>query len=513
LKWLSLFSGIGGFDLALEKAGHTVVGACEIDEYARQVFQKRFPYVPLHKDATKLKAEELPDFDAICAGFPCQTFSIAGKRLGFEESRGTLFFEIARIAKQKRPRYLLLENVKGLLSHDSGRTFAEILATLDELGYDAEWQVLNSKYYVPQNRERIFIIGYLRNQPRPQIFPFGQEHKLSDESGRGKQESGTGIRSEVSTIDSRYGALRNSGETYIVADRSRSYAGTGRNLESPKNISNSLTSVQKDNLVVEPELDVIKDSDQDTYRLYGTEGISRSLRASPGGFGKMTGLYDVTPIMAPDIKKKSQNGRTIKEAGEPSFALTAQDKHGIIQIPKKKIRIGTPQVAIIQPYLREWLAKSEITITEIERIFGTRAPHHWFEKIKFASLPEIDDWPTLKEILKFDDKYDSLMTDFRWMTEFEIMLEHKARHKDKGNGFGVEIKSPNDNASALTTWTEKSQVLNLGAKIRRLTPTECERLQGFPDGWTSGISDTQRYKCLGNAVTVPVVYDIVKKLL
>ncbi|KKK58587.1 hypothetical protein LCGC14_3042940, partial [marine sediment metagenome] len=129
-KFFDLFAGIGGFHLGLKK-NFQCVGACEIDRYARQVYSRHFPKVKIWEDATKIKPEELPDFDILCAGFPCQTFSIAGKRLGFEESRGTLFFEIARIARQKRPRLLLLENVKGLLSHDNGKTFAEILTTLD----------------------------------------------------------------------------------------------------------------------------------------------------------------------------------------------------------------------------------------------------------------------------------------------------------------------------------------------------------------------------------------------
>ena len=119
MKCFSLFSGIGGFDLALERQGHTMVGACEIDKYARSIYSEHFPNVPVWEDATKIKTKNLPDFELLCAGFPCQAFSMAGKRLGFEESRGTLFFEIVRIAREKRPRYLLLENVKGLLRHDN----------------------------------------------------------------------------------------------------------------------------------------------------------------------------------------------------------------------------------------------------------------------------------------------------------------------------------------------------------------------------------------------------------
>ena len=125
---------------------------------------RNFGSYPEYDDAKNLQPKSLPYFDVLCAGFPCQAFSIAGKRLGFEDTRGTIFFEIARIAKEKRPPYLFLENVRGLLSHDKGRTFDTIISTLDEMGYDAEWQVLNSKYFVPQNRERIFIVGHLRDR-------------------------------------------------------------------------------------------------------------------------------------------------------------------------------------------------------------------------------------------------------------------------------------------------------------------------------------------------------------
>jgi DNA (cytosine-5)-methyltransferase 1 len=181
VKFFDLFAGIGGFRIALEREGFTCVGFCEIDKWARKLY-KAYYHVreeEEYEDATKINPEDLPDFDILCAGFPCQAFSIAGKRRGFEDTRGTLFFEIARIAKVKRPTHLLLENVKGLLSHNEGRTFEIILKTLDELGYDAEWQVLNSKDFgVPQNRERVFIIGHLRGKSRPKIFPLSETDKV-----------------------------------------------------------------------------------------------------------------------------------------------------------------------------------------------------------------------------------------------------------------------------------------------------------------------------------------------
>ncbi|EFD87481.1 hypothetical protein AWRIB429_2008 [Oenococcus oeni AWRIB429] len=184
MKFLDLFAGIGGFRLGLEQAGHECVGFCEIDKFARQ------SYKAIHNtegereyhDITTVSNEEWRTLrgtvELICGGFPCQAFSIAGKRKGFlDETRGTLFFEIARAAEQIKPRTLFLENVRGLLSHDKGRTFRTIISTLDELGYDAEWQILNSKNFgVPQNRERVFIIGHLRGERGREVFPITREN-------------------------------------------------------------------------------------------------------------------------------------------------------------------------------------------------------------------------------------------------------------------------------------------------------------------------------------------------
>ena len=157
------------------------VGYSEIDKYAQQIYQAHFPNHKKYGDITAINEKELPDFDLLVGGFPCQSFSIAGKRGGFRDTRGTMFFEIARIIREKQPRLLLLENVKGLLSHDKGNTFTTIISTLDELGYDCQWQVLNSKNHgVPQNRERVFIIGHLRGTSRPQVFPFGESDSLNN---------------------------------------------------------------------------------------------------------------------------------------------------------------------------------------------------------------------------------------------------------------------------------------------------------------------------------------------
>jgi len=233
MKFIELFAGIGGFRYGLESVGvesadqepeqtepevqqrgirasmeirpgvlptidrggrsvYSCVWSNEIDQYAAQIYRKHYGKGELHEgDITTVDAGTIPNHDLLVGGFPCQAFSIAGKRGGFEDTRGTMFFQIARICRVKRPKYLLLENVKGLLSHDEGNTYATIIATLDELGYDCQWQVLNSKNFgVPQNRERVFIIGHLRGERRPEVFPIGEGGGESDTTPREARESG-----------------------------------------------------------------------------------------------------------------------------------------------------------------------------------------------------------------------------------------------------------------------------------------------------------------------------------
>jgi DNA (cytosine-5)-methyltransferase 1 len=304
----------------LERCGDEHVGSCEINEYARKIYCKNFGSEPTEKDIRMVNPSDLPDFDILTAGFPCQAFSIAGKRLGFDDDRGNLFFEIARIVKQKRPKTLLLENVKGLLNHDRGRTFGTILNTLYELGYDVEWQVINGKYFVPQNRERVFIIGHLREKPFRKVFPLEFGNRFNNKTQITTQGEGQRLRSKYSgTIDSNYWK---GGRTIIAML-------TERRTEEAKKIRQDIR--------------------------------------------KQTGK-DYSP----------RRGKVLEPREDDiGNCLTANQ--------------------------------------------------------------------TIEHILLYKDNY----------------------------------------------------------KLRQLTPLECERLMGFPDGWTEGLSDTQRYKCLGNAVIPAVVEEII----
>lgn len=209
MTFLDFFSGVGGFTHGMELAGHKCVGHCEIDKYAEASYrsmhtitdeQRKFlATLSLEErqkeilkgeylngewfadDITRVRPGELPEADCYCFGFPCQAFSIAGHRRGFDDTRGTLFFEVMRLAKERKPPLLFAENVAGLLNHRGGQTFEIIVRTMADLGYIVEWQVLNSRYFgVPQNRERVFIVGHLGDRSGRQVFPIATDDTKTD---------------------------------------------------------------------------------------------------------------------------------------------------------------------------------------------------------------------------------------------------------------------------------------------------------------------------------------------
>ena len=271
MKFIDLFAGIGGFRLGMESPGHECVAFCEIDKFARASYKaihNTEGEIELH-DITQVTDDEIRNIghvDAICGGFPCQAFSIAGRRRGFEDTRGTLFFEIARFASILKPKYLFLENVKGLLNHDKGDTFETILSALDELGYDVEWQVLNSKDFgVPQNRERVFIIGHLRGERGRKVFPIGgKDEKSSAERlginilGNTKNPNGTaqGTRDIVNDPEGIVGTL------------------TATDYKGPKQVA--IPNEIKKYGVLQPNFN-------QSGVVYETDGISPTIRTMQGG--------------------------------------------------------------------------------------------------------------------------------------------------------------------------------------------------------------------------------------
>ena len=329
MKYIDVFGGIGGFHYGINKATKgkwECVWYCDCDKYATKIYNKNFRTNYKPTDITKVNTKDIPDFDIFCGGFPCQSFSIAGKRKGFSDTRGTMFFEIARIVKDKKPSYIFLENVKGLLNHEGGKTFTTILQTLSELGYEYQWMVLNSRFFgVPQNRERVFIIANLRDKPRPKILPFKKDAR------------------EISKIFSK---------------------------------------------------EEIK-----AYDIKGFDGKEKPFREYKGHTQTLT----------------------------------------------------TSEVPMISNSSKREIEFKEVSPTLMKRDYKD---------------PKIV-YPTLSTELVHSTGRDFLRS-------------------------GCE------------------KINKVTGSLRRLTPIECERLQGFPDNWTEGVSNTQRYKQLGNAVTTNVIEAIVK---
>lgn len=158
--FIDLFAGVGGFRLGFERVGGTCVFSSEINPFAVTTYEANFPSHKVTGDITKIDAKDIPDHDVLLGGFPCQAFSSAGKQLGFEDTRGTLFFEIARILKEKKPKAFMLENVSNLTRHDKGKTYSVILQTLRDLGYEVHARKMTSSPLVPQDRNRIYIVGF-----------------------------------------------------------------------------------------------------------------------------------------------------------------------------------------------------------------------------------------------------------------------------------------------------------------------------------------------------------------
>lgn len=186
IKFIDLFAGLGGFRIALENAGATCVFSSEINRYALEVYKANFNE-DASGDITQIKEKDIPAHDVLCAGFPCQAFSALGMKKGFSDTRGTLFFDVARIAKHHKPKVVFLENVPGLVSHDNGNTFQTIEATLTDLGYKVYWKILEATMFsVPQKRRRIFIVAVRNDIKKEFVFPAGS---LTDKTVKDVMES------------------------------------------------------------------------------------------------------------------------------------------------------------------------------------------------------------------------------------------------------------------------------------------------------------------------------------
>ena len=393
MKFLELCAGIGGFRQALENLGCECVGYSEIDKHAIKLYSAWYNDECNFGDITKIEAEKLPDFELLVGGFPCQAFSVAGKRGGFNDTRGTIFFDFARIMKAKKPKFAIFENVKGLLNHDGGKTYETMLRTLDELGYNAQWGILNTKFHgLPQNRERVYIVANLRERSSTKIL----------------FERGDGITDKVERTEQSI-----IGDYYTENGKTHQWGGEYKTPRIVKIGSIGGKPCQSD-------------------QVYSPSGVSVTLSAQNGGKGAMTGLYKIG-----DIDGLNTQYSRVYDSEGVSTTINAQGG-GL------GAKTGLYKVGAIDGVFR---------LKQGNRVYGVNG---------------------------------------------------KARTIcAEGGGYG--------GYTGLYTNSEQT-------KVRRLTPKECFRLQGFKDemvelGYKLGISDTQLYKMAGNAVSVPVVEWVAQRVL
>lgn len=334
MKFIDFFSGVGGFRRGMELAGHECVGFCEFDKFAvagytvmHLMTEQEREYIstlPKNKrvaeagkeeyrhgewyanDIRRIFAEDIPKADCWCFGFPCQDISVAGKQLGFNGTRSSLFFRVIRLVQdleeKDRPTYLFIENVKNLLSVNGGTDFLKLLIALDESGYDAEWQVINSADYVPQNRERVFIVGHLRGRSGEQIFPI----------------EGAGGENHIQQIGN-----------FVELER-RSNPSAGR-IYAPEGIAPCLNAKgggRQEPYIAPP---AFCDLSYGAGLQLHDKAFCLQARYHKGVCNRKEETSGVcVPVLTPDRAEKRQNGRRTKGNGEPMFTLTGQDRHGVM---------------------------------------------------------------------------------------------------------------------------------------------------------------------------------------
>lgn len=336
IKFFDMFSGIGGFRAGLETIdGMKCIGHCEIDKYADRSYRAIFNTEGevYYNDATQIDAKDIPDVDLVCAGFPCQSFSIAGRRKGFGDARGTLFFEIARVLAEKRPRYFILENVPGLLNHDKGRTYTTILNTISELGYFAEWQVLNSAdFFVPQTRKRVYIIGFRDQRCAGKILPFTECNP----------------QTVVQILDGNQG------------QRVYNPKGVGVTLTSGSGGQGGKTGLFDFSCIDLNDDPVLTTLVRCLKRQYNN-GISNHR-------GEKSGIIEgIMPCLTPDRLNKRQNGPRFRNINDLMFTITAADRHGILD--RLRIRRLTPYECLRLQGFTEEQAKKICAVNSDNQVY------------------------------------------------------------------------------------------------------------------------------------------------
>tara|TARA_R100001244_G_scaffold132214_1_gene107536 strand:- start:44 stop:1630 length:1587 start_codon:yes stop_codon:yes gene_type:complete len=525
MKVGTFFSGVGSPEQALRNLGikHEIEFACDIDKYAKETYLKNFNPKLYAEDITTLDMKDLSYVDLLVFGFPCQAFSLAGKRGGFDDTRGTLFYDALRYLKEHRPRYFIAENVKGLVSHDNGKTFQTIIDCLakttnyqmtlmpfDNLGYNIHYKVLNTKDFgIPQNRERIFIIGIRDDEDNNFNFPkeIPLELKLKDilqDNPNSKyylKRNITTTNKDITISNRTKGAALRTWPRTSNPDKDREQ-GRSKRLELRKdNLANSITTHEHDSLICHSLYPRSSKTGKCGTAYCLDTGNNQAIELQ-----KNARKIQIAGYVKGKTKNYERESNAVLNPNGIAMTLTAQgggntSGRAIVELQRledvkltatKRIN-ETPKE--INEFLRE---KKNISIKEIAdklKIPKTQA-EHYFRIDKYRAIPSIEIWNKLKELLHFDSRHDKQVCEIE---QSEYTFESSSRlYSDKGLG--------------ATLQTTENTLYKSQNRIRRLTPIECERLQGFPDNFTEGVSDTQRYKQMGNTITVNVIQAILKNL-
>ena len=458
---VSLFAGVGGFDLALERAGVKVVASVEWDKKAQEVLRRHFPDSTIFGDISGVTGEQLiaagfePRNGIITGGFPCQDLSVAGKRAGLGGSRSGLFWEICRLLDETRAQNFILENVPGLLSSNQGADMAVVLEALVERGYRIAYRVLDAQHFgVPQRRRRVFIVGSLG-------------------------ESGATPEQILAIAESRAGYFKTGGKTRKSSARATSKS---INISGGKEVTNCLpASLYHHGTVVNQDVDsghlvLFAPHRDDGARVQKDTVNTLTATMGTGGNNVPMLAYSMHGAMVGRNDSAGPSGSGFLGANEPSYTLTAssQARHGVVVVP-----------------------------------------------MIFSHTQGLDAQPS-------EENSPTLRTGGNGMA----VAYSPSGFADYSEGVGtLKAGMTNNNSPILAfdaynhTTSDTNQTLRTGSDldkmgtvlassvVRRLTPVECERLQGFPDNWTDGQTDGHRYKQMGNAVAVPVVQWIVSRMV
>lgn len=472
--YYSLFSGIGGMTMGLEPLGGKCLGAWEYDpaekktQFAQEAHKLLHPHIPIHGDVTKIIPEELEDFDVLCFTPPCQAFSVAGKRGGFEDTRGTLTFDALRVAKVKQPKILFMENVKGLVNHDKGNTLGTIIRAINEIGYTVDFTVLNSKYFdVAQNRERVYLIAIRDNLITPEPWIDTKGNTMLPKAKRKYQDEGAKTfnfdwceQVEVRTKLKDF-LEDNVDEKYYISD---------------EKVAQLIAKLDEKDLLVGS---------------VASHPFSKKLEFNGFNNDRYSPAMIATDYKAPKCKLE---GIPIKEATTKGYSVANEGDAVNIQFPNSKTRRGR-----VGKQIANTLEASAVNQGVVEL-----SPE--FKDIISDDIKEIisKTRPNQKEIgITFNENGD--------------IRPHKLDERKSGiSELNINYE---ENSTFTITASHAPKIYGNSTKyrIRKLTPRECLRLQSISEEYIDKLeevfSDSKLYKFAGNGLTINVIRAIGEKII